>query len=301
MFTRHPANPLLTAADLPYPASSCFNPAAVEVAGEVVLLMRVEDRAGRSHLTAAWSRDGVGGWRIDPAPTLAPDPARPEERWGVEDGRITRLVDGRLAVTYTGYAAAGPLVCLALTDDLVRFDRRGPILGPEDKDAALFPAPVGGRWACLHRPVLGPEYVRRDLWISYSDDLRHWGDGRPLLPARRGCWWDADKIGAGPPPLLTEHGWLVGYHGVKATIAGGIYRFGLALLDRDDPTRLLARGHEWLLAPEADYERVGDVPNVVFPCGWIVRDGVVHLYYGGADSCVCLATAPLADLLATLT
>ncbi len=263
--------------------------------------MRVEDRAGRSHLTAARSRDGVSGWRIDPAPTLAPDPGHPEERWGVEDARITPLTDGRLAITYTGYGAAGPLVCLALTEDLVHFQRLGPILGPEDKDAVLLPAPIGGRWACLHRPVLGPEYVRRDIWISRSHDLLHWDEGHPLMAARRGCWWDADKIGAGPPPLATEAGWLLGYHGVKETIAGGIYRFGLALLDRDDPARVLARHREWCLAPQAPYERVGDVPNVVFPCGWIVRDGVVHLYYGGADTCICLATAPLADLLAALT
>jgi len=300
MFTRHPANPLITAADLPYPASACFNPAAVEVGGEVVLLMRVEDRRGHSHLTVARSASGVDGWRIDAVPTLAPHPDHPEEQWGVEDARVTPLADGRFAVTYTGYAAAGPLVCLATTRDFVQFERCGPILGPEDKDACLFPSPIGGRWACLHRPVLGPAYVRRDIWLSFSDDLLHWGDGRPLLAARRGAWWDADKIGAGPPPLLTERGWLLGYHGVKGTIAGGIYRFGLALLDRDDPTRVRARSDEWLLGPEALYERIGDVPNVVFPCGWLVRDGVVHLYYGGADTSVCLATAPLADLLAAL-
>ncbi|RMF82228.1 MAG: glycosidase, partial [Nitrospirae bacterium] len=189
---------------------------------------------------------------------------------------------------------------LALSRDLARFERLGRILPPEDKDAALFPEPIGGRWACLHRPVRGPEYVRRDVWLSFSRDLRRWEGGRPLLAARRGCWWDADKIGAGPPPLATEAGWLVGYHGVKATVAGGIYRFGLALLDRRDPFRVLGRTSAWCLAPEAPYERVGDVPNVVFPCGWLVREGVVHLYYGGADTCVCLATAPLERLLAAL-
>ena len=114
--------------------------------------------------------------------------------------------------------------------------------------------------------------LRSHMWLSFSPDLRHWGDSRVLLPARRGGWWDANKVGLGPPPLLTKNGWLVCYHGVRVTASGSIYRLGLALLDRDDPTKVLARGNEWVFGPHEGYERRGDVPDVVFPGGWILRD-----------------------------
>jgi predicted GH43/DUF377 family glycosyl hydrolase len=140
------------------------------------------------------------------------------------------------------------------------------------------------------------------MWISFSPDLRHFGDARVVLPARRGGWWDANKVGLGPPPMLTRDGWLICYHGVRVTASGSIYRIGLALLDRDDPTVVLARGNEWVLGPHEPYERGGDVPDVVFPCGWILRDDgdTVHLYYGAADSVVCVAEASLGALLAHL-
>ena len=120
-----------------------------------------------------------------------------------------------------------------------------------------------------------------------------------MLKPRAGAWWDSLRIGIGPPPLLTEHGWLLIYHGVKDTVAGGIYRVGLALLDLDEPTRVLRRLPTWALAPVAPYERTGDVPNVVFPCG-VVHDeptDLVRMYYGAADTSICLATARLSDLL----
>jgi predicted GH43/DUF377 family glycosyl hydrolase len=137
------------------------------------------------------------------------------------------------------------------------------------------------------------------MWLSFSPDLRHWGDAQILLPARRGGFWDANKIGLGPPPLRTDRGWLVCYHGVRVTASGSIYRLGLALLDLDDPTTVLARGNEWVFGPHEVYERTGDVPDVVFPCGWVLRDDrdTLHLYYGAADSVVCVAEASLAALL----
>jgi predicted GH43/DUF377 family glycosyl hydrolase len=135
--------------------------------------------------------------------------------------------------------------------------------------------------------------------MSWSPDLRHWGDSDVLVPSRRGGWWDANKVGLGPPPLLTAEGWLICFHGVRLTPSGSVYRLGLALLDRADPTRVIARGNEWIFGPHASYERQGDVSDVVFPCGWILRDDddTLDLYYGAADSVVCLATASLQDLL----
>ena len=137
------------------------------------------------------------------------------------------------------------------------------------------------------------------MWLSFSPDLRYWGETRVLLAARRGGHWDANKIGLGPPPMLTKDGWLICYHGVRETASGSIYRLGLALLDRDDPSMVLARSNEWVFGPQEPYELSGDVPGVVFPCGWILRDDgdTVHLYYGAADKVVCVAEASLLTML----
>ena len=173
----------------------------------------------------------------------------------------------------------------------VSWERMGVFQPPEDKDAALFPTTFGGRWALIHRPAPAMSGLGAHIWISFSPDLRHWGDARVLLAARHGGWWDANKVGLGPPPLLTKNGWLICYHAVRVTAAGSIYRLGLALLDREDPTIVLARANEWVFGPQAPYERSGDVPDVVFPCGWILReDGdTLHVYYGASDSVVCVA------------
>jgi predicted GH43/DUF377 family glycosyl hydrolase len=299
LFTRYKDNPIIQATDVPYPANSVFNAAAARVGDETLLLMRVEDRRGISHLTVARSRDGISGWQIDPKPTLLPDPVHhPEEVWGIEDPRITCIDEMDLwAIVYTAYSKGGPLVSLATTRDFVSFERLGAVMTPEDKDAALFPVRFKGRWAMLHRPVSGFTNVGAHIWLSFSPDMKHWGDHQILIPARRGGWWDANKIGLSPPPLQTEKGWLILYHGVRTTGSGCIYRLGLALLDLEDPTRVLARSDEWVLSPEESYEVVGDVDKVVFPCGWVTEGDELRLYYGAADKCIALATASVSELL----
>jgi predicted GH43/DUF377 family glycosyl hydrolase len=299
LFARHSTNPIIQARDLPYQANAVFNAAATRCGDDTLLLLRVEDRRGLSHLTVARSRDGVTNWRIDARPTLPADPENyPEEIWGIEDPRITRIDELDLwAVVYTAYSRGGPLVSLATTRDFKAFERKGVVMPPEDKDAALFPARFNGRWAMLHRPVPGFAGVGAHIWISFSPDIKHWGDHQILLTARKGGWWDANKVGLSPPPLRTEKGWLILYHGVRNTASGCIYRLGLALLDLEDPTRLLARADEWVFAPEEPYETVGDVDKVVFPCGWLVEGDDVRMYYGGADKCIALATARVSELL----
>lgn len=303
LFRRHPRNPILSAADWPYPVNSVFNCGATKLAdGSTLLLCRVEDRSGRSHLCAARSRDGVTGWEIDPAPTLLPEVERfPEEIWGIEDPRITFLAElGQYAVVYTSYSRGGPGVSLALTKDFRCFERYGVVMPPEDKDAALLPRRIGGHWALLHRPVT--TWRGAHIWISYSPDLRHWGSHKLILRARQGSWWDANKIGLSPPPIETARGWLIVYHGVRQTAAGCLYRLGLALLDLQTPERCLLRGDTWVFGPEEAYERQGDVANVVFPCGYtIAPDGdTLNLYYGCADTCIGLATGSVQALLAWL-
>ncbi len=299
LFERSPRNPILTAEDLPYPANAIFNPGAAQVGAETILLVRVEDLRGISHLHVARSVDGVTDWRFDPAPLLAPEPDRhPEEIWGCEDPRLTWLPErDEWAICYTAFSRRGPLVSLATTTDFRSVQRLGPVMPPEDKDAALFSRRLGGRWAMIHRPT--PQRGGEHMWISYSPDLRHWGDHTLLLEARDGAWWDADKIGLGPPPIETPDGWLILYHGAHRTASGAIYRVGFALLDLEDPTICLRRSDEWAFGPREPYERDGDVDLVVFPCGWIVDElrDEVRMYYGAADTRIGLATARLSAVL----
>jgi len=302
LFTRHSGNPILSRKDWPYPVNSVFNAGAVVLDdGDTLLLCRVEDRRGLSHLCAARSANGIDGWRIDAQPTLTANPIEyPEEIWGIEDPRITYVPElKQYAIAYTSYARGGPGVSLALTQDFKSFERYGVIMPPEDKDAALLPRRIGGVWAMIHRPVTT---LGAHMWISYSPDLRHWGRHRIMLAARRGGWWDANKIGLCSPPIETARGWLTIYHGVRQTASGSIYRLGLALFDLDKPDLCLQRGDSWVFGPEAPYERGGDVNDVVFPCGQTIgADGdTIHLYYGAGDSCVAMATGSVRRLLSWL-
>jgi predicted GH43/DUF377 family glycosyl hydrolase len=302
LFTRYAGNPILSRKDWPYPVNSVFNAGATRLPdGDTLLLCRVEDRRGLSHLCAARSSNGIDGWRIDARPTLMPDPSNyPEEIWGIEDSRITYVPElGQYAVAYTSFSKGGPGVSLALTKDFKSFERYGVIMQPEDKDAALLPRRIGGYWAMIHRPVTT---LGAHMWISYSPDLRHWGSHKVMLEARRGGWWDANKIGLCSPPIETEKGWLVLYHGVRQTASGSIYRLGLALFDLDRPDVCLQRGDSWMFGPETPYERGGDVSDVVFPCGQTIGpDGdTIHLYYGAADSCMAMATGSIRCLLSWL-
>ncbi len=296
---RHSANPILTSKDWPYPINSVFNAGATMLAdGTTLLLCRVEDRRGLSHLCAARSRNGVDGWHIDSEPTLAPDPTNyPEEIWGIEDPRITFVPElQQYVVTYTSYSRGGPGVSLALTKDFRTFERFGVIMPPDDKDSALLPRRIDGCWALIHRPMTT---LGSHMWISYSPDLRYWGRHRLMLEARRGAWWDANKIGLSPPPIETSRGWLVFYHGVRQTPSGCLYRLGLALFELENPEKCLLRGDSWIFGPEAEYERHGDVNDVVFPCGYTMEaDGdTLNIYYGAADCAIALARASVRSLL----
>jgi predicted GH43/DUF377 family glycosyl hydrolase len=302
LLQRHEANPILTAADWPHTVNAVFNPGAVRLRdGTTLLLCRVEDRRGISCLWVVRSENGVDGWRIEAEPALLPDPERhPEELWGVEDPRIVWLDElGQYAITYTAYSRAGPAVSLALTRDFVRFERLGVVMTPDDKDAALLPRRIGGKWLMLHRPQTG---LGSSIWLAESPDLYHWGKHRVVMASRRGAWWDGTRIGLGSPLIETEQGWLMIYHGARQTAAGSLYRLGVALLDRQDPSVCIARGSEWILGPRENYERQGDVGDVVFVCGHTIGDDgdTIHLYYGGADTCVALAFGRVSEILAWL-
>ncbi|MBS1705861.1 MAG: glycosidase [Armatimonadetes bacterium] len=297
LFTRSPHNPIITPDQWPYPINSVFNPGAIRLeSGEVALLCRCEDFRGISHFGLATSMDGETDWKIKEAPALLPKPGKyPEELWGIEDPRVTFVDDfGQYVIAYTAFGEGGPGVSLALTKDFKTFRRRGLVMQPDDKDAALFPRRFKDGFALIHRPVTAE---RADIWISFSPDLKNWGRPQLVLKARRGAWWDANKIGLSPPPIETPEGWLIFYHGVRKHASGSLYRMGAVLVDLEDPTKLIRRGQEWIFAPQADYERQGDVPNVVFPSGVVVDGDEMKIYYGCADTSIALARASLKEIL----
>ena len=296
MFERYKGNPILTPDRWPYPANATFNPGVVRHNGETLLLVRVEDMRGFSHFTFARSKDGKTNWMIDDHPTLLPDADLNEEKWGIEDPRIVWLEDlQQFAVTYVSFSKDGPVVSLALSEDLHKFDRRGAMLPPEDKDVSLFPRLINGKYTMIHRPIIRGE---AHIWIACSPDLVHWGEHQVLLPVRPG-WWDSTRVGLGPPPIETAEGWLIIYHGVRQTASGSLYRVGLALLDLENPRIIRNRSDQWVFGPYESYERIGDVPGVTFPTGTVYDSETDQLimYYGAADSTVCLATARLQNLV----
>jgi len=296
LFQRYEGNPILKAEDLPYPAHTVFNPGATKLGDETILLCRVEDRKGFSHLTVARSQNGINNWEIDSEPTLSNSDEYEEERWGLEDPRVVQLEEPQeYAITYTSFSPGGPLVSLATTSDFESFNRHGRLVPPEDKDAALFPRKFDGRYLLIHRPIARGE---ANIWLSASPDLTYWGEHKILLP-KRGGWWDSTRVGLGTQPIETEKGWLIIYHGARSTASGSLYRVGLALLDLETPSKVISRSDEWVFGPKKDYEFIGDVPGVVFPCGAVFEEDSkeLRIYYGAADTSIGVAFANLDKLL----
>jgi predicted GH43/DUF377 family glycosyl hydrolase len=293
LFTRYRGNPLLTPNRWPYTVNAVMNAGAAQVDGTTVLLCRVEDRRGLSHLTVARSRNGFSNWVVDEKPLIEADPSLEYEAWGVEDPRLTWVEElGVWVITFTSFGPGGPGLSMATTKDFRTVERLGLVKAPEDKNGAVLPRRVGEDFILFHRPVTSLTH-RADIWLSRSKDLQVWHPPEPVLDARRGGWWDSARVGIGPPPLETSEGWLLIYHGVRETVAGALYRAGLALLDLEEPTRVLRRCAEWVLGPREEYELVGDVPGVVFPCGLLhdPNSDELRLYYGAADTCIAMATA----------
>jgi predicted GH43/DUF377 family glycosyl hydrolase len=249
-----------------------------------------------SHLRTARSKDGIV-FRIDPEPALAP--AHPLEAFGIEDPRIT-LIDGTYWVNYTAVSSVGIATGLASSRDLARFERHGIIFSPPNRDVAIFPEKIGGRYVALHRPM--PEGIGRPaIWLATSPDLLSWGEHSYLAGARPGAWDDL-KIGGGAVPFRVKAGgrdaWLAVYHGVTASPL--TYSLGALLLDAADPSKILGRSRVPILAPEAPYELKGFFANVVFTCGLLAEGDLVRIYYGASDGVTCVADLSLASILAGL-
>jgi beta-1,2-mannobiose phosphorylase / 1,2-beta-oligomannan phosphorylase len=282
---RFAGNPIL--APIPqhdWESRTVFNCGVAQMDGAVVLIYRAQGTANNvSRLGFAVSTDGFSFARLD-RPVF--ESADETETKGVEDARLTRIGD-EYHMLYTAWSPGNIQVAMATTRNFFTWQRRGIVIpGPDNKDAALFPEKIGGRYVMFHR-------IPPSIWLAYSDDLIHWGDYRKIIDPRPGNW-DELKVGAGGPPMLTDAGWLCIYHGVSQD---RVYRLGVALLDRDDPSRVNGRPQGFILEPEEPWEREGDVPNVVFTCGTAEIDSRAFVYYGGADKVIAVATAPIDDLV----
>jgi len=295
---RFATNPLVGLRDLPFRCSDIWNAGVVLWDGKYVLLMTIETLIGGHAIYKAVSDDGehFGNGQVDAEPfmTGATDPARrPYESVGVRDARITPM-DGECYITYVAEGDHGLRVGLARTKDFSdpsALEHLGYASQVDVRNAAMFSRKISDRYAMLKRPDPGGS-----IWLSYSRDLTYWGDESVVLTPRGG-YWDATRTGPAAPPIEVEQGWLLIYYGEKHTSAGPLVRLGAAVLDRDDPSRVLARSNIPILSPRERYERIGDVPNVVYSCGALVEGDLLKIYYGASDSCICLGTAPLSEIV----
>lgn len=291
---RYEENPVLTPEDIPFRCNTVFNGSPVKFNGEYLLLLRVEGQQGYSFFALARSRKGFH-YEVDERPVMMPEKSgkyAKHERRGIEDPRIT-FMDGVYFILFTAVSNFGPRIEIAKTEDFKEYERIALVSEPDNKDGVLFPEKINGKYARLDRPIgngIG------SIWISYSDDLVHWGHSKALITPRPG-YWDSYRIGASVPPIKTDKGWLEIYHGVRMTSCGPIYHAGTVLLDLEDPSKVIARSNEPILSPREDYERIGDVNNIVFACGAIVEeDKSMKVFYGAADTSICMAMGNLDEL-----
>jgi beta-1,4-mannooligosaccharide/beta-1,4-mannosyl-N-acetylglucosamine phosphorylase len=298
---RSSRNPIIARDHIPR-SNSIFNSAVVRYGDGFAGVFRVDDTARIMNVHAGRSRDGID-WDIDPEPIVfEPADARvPEIQETFDhayDPRVTWLEDRYYVTWCNGYH--GPTIGLAYTYDFETFHQLDNSYLPFNRNGVLFPRRIGDRYAMLNRPSDNGHTAFGDIFYSESPDLIHWGRHRHVMGPRP--WtWESTKVGAGPVPIETEDGWLLIYHGVLTSCNGFVYSMGAALLDLEEPWKIIARGHDYLLSPRVPYEQIGDVPNVVFPCAALVDRATdrVIVYYGGADTVVCLAHGYLSEIVAS--
>jgi predicted GH43/DUF377 family glycosyl hydrolase len=245
-----------------------------------------------SHFRIARSSDGIH-FQIDREPAMFP--ANIYERFGIEDPRIT-FVEDRYYINYSALSdITGVTTCLASTKDFVTFERHGVIFTPDNKDVAIFPEKINGKYYAFNRPA-SAEYKMRDMWISESPDLVSWGNHRRLMGSREG-FWDDGRIGCSAVPFRVKEGWLEIYHGASKDDR---YCLGAALLDGEQPWKVLARSVEPVMEPEEEYEVKGFFGNVIFNCGVLYEEEKVKIYYGAADTCIGYAEVELQEIMKSL-
>jgi len=293
---RFDGNPILTKHDIPYAVETVHNAGATRFNGQYILLFRSHLHNGRSIIGIARSDDGYK-FKADPKPFIVPSTESNfavHEEYGVEDPRICSIA-GEHYITYSAYSRFGVRIGLARTCDFKTVERVSLISQADMRNVVIFPDTFNGRYARLDRPH--SEINPWCIWLSWSPDLVHWGESVPVIQPVQ-YHWDEMKIGPGATPIKTAQGWLNIYHGVFPTMDGSVYRLGVALHDLEDPAKVLGVADDWILSPEDPWELTGYVHNVVFTCGAIAEDdGTVKIYWGGADSVMCVGVAKIDDLI----
>ncbi|MBZ0296693.1 MAG: glycoside hydrolase family 130 protein [Anaerolineae bacterium] len=311
---RYAGNPILTAADIPYPADLIFNAGVAHYQGRYVMVFRNDynfesTSKHKTNLGLAYSEDGIK-WQVQPAPIFALDwPVRGVRR--AYDPRLL-VLDGRVSMCFALDTDHGVRGGIAFTDDFEHWDIVH-LSTPDNRNMVLFPEKINGQYVRLERPF--PVYSRGgerfDIWLSTSPDLVHWGNSQLVLAVEDVSFANT-KLGPTASPIKTEYGWLTAFHAVDTDPARGKngwedawkkrYTVGLMLLDLENPARVTHLYSQPLMAPEAPYEVDGGFRNnVIFPTGMLLEaNGEVRFYYGAADTVMCLATARLDDLLGLL-
>jgi predicted GH43/DUF377 family glycosyl hydrolase len=296
LIKRYHNNPILTKDDVPYPVATVHNAGVVKFNNRYLMIFRSHKLNGRSILGKAESDDGFN-FKVDKEPFMVPAAEgifKEYEEYGVEDPRIIFL-DGEYLITYSAYSRHGVRIGLAKTKDFKSVERFSLITEADCRNVVIFPEKFNGLYARLDRPH--SEISPWSIWISYSPDLKYWGESKLIMKPVQ-YHWDEMKIGPGAPPIKTARGWLSIYHGVFPTMDGCVYRLGVALHNLEDPSQIIAVGDEWILQPEEVYEITGYVHNVVFTCGAVPEeDGSVKIYWGGADKVMCVGTANIEYLV----
>ncbi|NDJ52853.1 MAG: glycosidase [Chloroflexi bacterium] len=294
---RSQRNPIIPRDLLPI-SNSIFNSAVVPYEDGFAGVFRVDDKCRTMQIHSGRSLDGIN-WTLseDRIQFLAHDD-RTKQILDFEhnyDPRVLWLEDRYYVTWCNGYH--GPTIGVGYTHDFETFYQMENAFQPFNRNGVLFPRKIDGKYAMLSRPSDNGHTPFGDIFYSESPDMVHWGVHRYVMGASNG--WQATKIGAGPIPIETSEGWLLIYHGVLTSCNGFVYSFGAALLDLDEPWRVIARGEPYLLAPQAEYERTGDVPNVAFPCAALVDAATdrIAIYYGGADTVVALAFAYVNEIV----
>jgi len=286
---RSQRNPIIPR-DLIPSSNSIFNSAVVPFNGKFAGVFRCDNKARRMQLHAGFSEDGLN-WKIEDERIIwQPENAEVGEIAGFQyayDPRVVWIEDRYYITWCNGYH--GPTIGVGYTYDFKTFYQLENAFLPFNRNGVLFPRKINGKYTMLSRPSDNGHTPFGNIYLSESPDLKYWGRHRFVMGTTLG--WQATKIGAGPIPIETSEGWLLIYHGVLTSCNGFVYSFGAALLDLEQPWKVIARGEPYLLSPQKPYEQIGDVPNVVFPCAALVDGdtGRTAIYYGGADTVTCLA------------
>jgi len=296
---RYTENPIIGRYDIPS-SNSIFNSAVIKYKDGYAGVFRCDDRSVRMNIHAGFSKDGIN-WDInhDPIEMIAgnTDFLHSEYKY---DPRVSFIEDRYWVSWCNGHH--GPTIGIAYTFDFKKFHMCENAFLPFNRNGVLFPRKINGKYAMLSRPSDNGHTAFGDIYISYSPDMKYWGEHRVVMKVSDfdKSAWQCTKIGAGGVPIWTEEGWLVIYHGVIQTCNGFRYSVGAALLDLDNPSKVLHRSTEYLLAPSELYELTGDVPNVIFPCASVEDEAIEKLamYYGAADTSVCLAFGYVKEIIA---